>query len=225
MRLLISICRTTQLQRQSAGGVAAEPRCACRGRCVHAGPPDPGCSAVASGEKDRGGRSGPGSDLHCPVQPAGGLLSNFFFTWREMNLSIGCFGFNCWHLICVTDCEDSHPLYPPWWPGRKSHSEFYPDRPGTGYSCTFLFMVMTFDRICLIRVAMCLIYSCRASSKAGPVGSFHSSLWMWDECFPSHFPTCLPPSCTLSSSSYRTPWRFPFCAKSKKKYLSGTGLL
>lgn len=224
MRLLI--CRATQLQRQSAGRVAAEPRCACRGRCVHTGAPDPGCSAAASGEKDQGGRSGPGSDLHCAVQPAGGSLSNFCFTWRGMNLSIGRFGFNCWHLICVAGCEDSHPLHPPWRPGRKSHSEFYPDRPGTWLQLHLSFLGYEFWPVCLIRVAMCLIHSCRASSKAGPVGSSHSSLWMWDECFPSHFPTYLPPSSTLSSSSYRNPWRFPFCAKSKKKKNpSATGIL
>lgn len=54
--------------------MAAEPRRARRGRCGYIRAPDTGCPTTASGQKDWGWRPGPGPNLHCPVQPAGGSL-------------------------------------------------------------------------------------------------------------------------------------------------------
>lgn len=70
--LVAFFCHVSQLQCKSARGVAAEPRCARRGRCWYIRTPDSSCPAAASGEKDWRWRPGPGPHLHFPVQPAGG---------------------------------------------------------------------------------------------------------------------------------------------------------
>lgn len=54
--------------------MAAGPRPAGRGRCGRTGAPHPGGPAAAGREEERSGRAGPRSELHRPVQPAGGSL-------------------------------------------------------------------------------------------------------------------------------------------------------
>lgn len=71
--------------------MAAEPRRADRGRCGHIRAPHPGGSVAAGGEEDRGRRKGSGSDLHRPVQPAGGAAGRLQLSvgkhWCEMWLT------------------------------------------------------------------------------------------------------------------------------------------
>ena len=76
--------------------MAAEQRAAGRGRCGHTGAPHPGGSAAAGREKEREGCKGPRSDLHCPVQPAGGSTSVCFWpNKRKMQLK-----YNLLYNIC-----------------------------------------------------------------------------------------------------------------------------
>lgn len=80
-----SVCESFlshQVQRELAGGVAAEPWAADRGRRGHTGATDPGCPALANEQEVRVRRSGTGPDLQSAIDSTGWQL------WTESDFDL-----------------------------------------------------------------------------------------------------------------------------------------